>query len=492
MGLLALISAFIETISDTVKEKCENQRALEEQRQYENIDWDNIECVLFEGTETAYRIEEEEEFDPEMTFFLTQRDGWQHYETKTVEYEVEDGLNYCFNIRYKDGTVIYRVFHETSVLTERLLEYHNKNMSDIAESFNNVADALGNLFTSQSDKSDYETAFSNFKLMQELYGLNENSTQEDFEKAAEIKMSSLITSDTNNFNQAIYELMLYLLSNKTEGDILEKINKDELSFLQQTDDGIDAFAILPKGKNVDNNVIVEYEKIGIRNDYRKVVILTTGKNISTLHCPDIEVWDIRNICLMYNLAFKKVVTEEAPAERHQKPKERFAVIDFETTGVNYNFRRPPMDEIISVAIIDQDENVIFNTYCDTVKIKSWYEAERANGISPRDVKGYPTFVEIMPKVIEILLSYDYVISYNVPFEKSFLENYAYLYTPTDFSVSKIKWGDDPMRMFMEYMGSRKFLKLETAAEHFGYKYNAHDALEDTKAALYVYNALREE
>ena len=45
---------------------------------------------------------------------------------------------------------------------------------------------------------------------------------------------------------------------------------------------------------------------------------------------------------------------------------------------------------------------------------------------------------------------------------------------------------------MEYMGSRKFLKLETAAEHFGYRYNAHDALEDTKAALYVYNALREE
>ena len=251
MGLFTLIAALVETISDTVKEKCENQRALEERRQYENIYWDNIEYVLFVGTETAYRIEEEEEFDVVASNFLSEQDGWQHYETKTVEYEVEDGLNYCFNIQYKDGTEIYRVFHETSPLTDRLLEYHNKNMSDIAEAANDVADALGNLFSSQSDKSDYETAFSNFKLMQELYDLNENSTQEDFEKAAEIKMSSIITSDTNNFNQAIYELMLYLLSNKTEGDILEKTDKNELSFLQQTEDGIDAFAIL---RNVVNYV----------------------------------------------------------------------------------------------------------------------------------------------------------------------------------------------------------------------------------------------
>jgi DNA polymerase III epsilon subunit-like protein len=149
-----------------------------------------------------------------------------------------------------------------------------------------------------------------------------------------------------------------------------------------------------------------------------------------------------------------------------------------------------MDEIISVAIIDQDEKVLLNTYCDTVKIKSWYEAQRINGISPRDVKGYPTFVEIMPKVIEILSSYDYVISYNVPFEKFFLENYAHLYTPTDFSIHKIKWGEDPMEMFMDYMNSQRFLKLETAAKHFGYSYNAHNALEDTKAALYVYKALQ--
>ena len=236
---------------------------------------------------------------------------------------------------------------------------------------------------------------------------------------------------------------------------------------------------------------MQYNKIRIRNGYRKSIILTTGKNNSTISNPDVVIWDIKKICAAYISAFKKVVTEPEETKAISRKRDNFAVIDFETTGLNYNFRNPPMDEIISVAIIDQDGNELLNTYCDTVKIKTWYDAQCVHGIAPKDVKGYPSFVEIMPKVIEILSSYDYVISYNVPFEKFFLEGYAHLYTPTDFSVHKVKWGRDPMEMFMDYMGSNKFLKLETAAEHFGYRYSAHNALEDAKAALYVYNALNE-
>jgi DNA polymerase III epsilon subunit-like protein len=493
MGLLTLLFALGSTISETIKENAESRRALEERRRYEDIDWGNIEYVTLDCTETAYRIKEEEEFDIVATNFLSEMDGWQHYETKTVEYEVEDGENYCFTIRYKNGTEIYRKFHETSSLTERLLEYCNNNnvsseVSAVMDAVNNVVSEIGNMFN--SGNSDYETAFLNFKQMQSLYGLNENSTQEDFEKAAEVKMTSVIMSNTIDFNQSIYELMLYLLSTEEDGDILEKTDKDELSFLQQTDNGIDAFVILEKGKNADNRIVMQYDKTRIRNGYRKAIILTTGSNTATISNPDIVIWDIKKICVAYISAFKKVVSEKSPEEKPEAPKERFAVIDFETTGLNYDFRHPPMDEIISVAIIDQDENVLLDTYCDTVKIKSWYEAQCINGISPRDVKGCPTFLEIMPKVIEILSSYDYVISYNVPFEKFFLENYARLYTPTDFSIHKIKWGEDPMEMFMDHMNSHRFLNLETAAKHFGYSYNAHNALGDAKAALYVYKALR--
>ena len=108
MGLLVLLSALLGTISETARENAENRRAAEEQRRYEDIDWYNIEYVTLDGTETAYRIEEKEEFDPVMTDFLSRQDGWAHYETETVQYEVEDGENYCFTIRYKNGTEIYR------------------------------------------------------------------------------------------------------------------------------------------------------------------------------------------------------------------------------------------------------------------------------------------------------------------------------------------------------------------------------------------------
>ena len=324
MGLLTLLAALAETISDSIKEKIEKYHAMLQQKHYEHIDFNNIAYVTLDDVETAYRIETEEEFDPVMSDFLTQQDGWQHYETKTVEYEVEDGVNYYFTIKYKNGTQIQRKFHERSEKANLLLKYCNKN----------------------------------------------------------------------------------------------EVSKDDISYTIKGD-----------------TLTID----GVNNE-------TSFKN-----------------------------------------NERFAVIDFETTGLNYKFSRPPMDEIISVAIIDQDENVLLNTYCDTVNIKSWDEAQRITGISPRDVKGYPTFAEIMPKVLEILSSYDYVISYNIPFDKSFLESYV---RASNFSAQNINWGPDPMKMFMEYLGEKSFLKLEKAARHFGYKYKAHNALEDAKAALFVYNAVR--
>jgi hypothetical protein len=89
----------------------------------DDIDFSNIDSVTVTDTEMTYRTETEEEFDPVMTNFLTDMDGWQHYETETVEYEVPNGLNYCFTIKYKNGETIYRAFHESSYLTKRLLEY---------------------------------------------------------------------------------------------------------------------------------------------------------------------------------------------------------------------------------------------------------------------------------------------------------------------------------------------------------------------------------
>ena len=126
MGLFVLLASLFGTIGDTVKENVQRVQELKEKERYENIDFDNISWVILEDVEPAYRTETEEEFDIVASDFLTQQDGWQHYETKTVEYEVEDGVNYCFAITYKNGTTIYRKFHESSPITQKLLNFKNK------------------------------------------------------------------------------------------------------------------------------------------------------------------------------------------------------------------------------------------------------------------------------------------------------------------------------------------------------------------------------
>ena len=86
------------------------------------IDFGNIQEVDIACKEMTYRIEEREEFDIVMTNFLTEQDGWQHYETKTVEYEVPDGYEYTFLIYYKDGRREMRIYHESVDIAERLIE----------------------------------------------------------------------------------------------------------------------------------------------------------------------------------------------------------------------------------------------------------------------------------------------------------------------------------------------------------------------------------
>lgn len=159
--MIALLLALGETIWDTIKETADKHRAMAEKRRYENIDFDNIELVTLDYTDTAYRTETREEFDIVSTYATTQRTGRQHYKTKTVEYEVEDGEDYCFTIRYKDGTEIQRKFHESSPITRRLLKYIQKDVekayAEVMDALDGVVSTIGNMFGSSSeDEKDEE------------------------------------------------------------------------------------------------------------------------------------------------------------------------------------------------------------------------------------------------------------------------------------------------------------------------------------------------
>ena len=298
----------------------------------DGIDFANIDSVTIIDTEMTYRIETEEEFDPVMTNFLTDMDGWQHYETKTIEYEVENGYAITFLIVFTNGTNITRTYHESHRLAQRLLDIsQNSNVLD------KVIESLRDISKTLADDSSYD--------------------------------------DTVTYTQ---------------------------------------------------------------------------------------------------------------------PKENFIVIDFETTGTNYNYNSPDMDEILSVSIINQDGEVLLHTLCNTERKKSWYGAQRIHGISPQDVQGKPTFAQILPQVLEILSSVDFVIAYNIIFEYNFVKSYIKRTNPI-YSVNyQINWAmhKDPMHMYAEYIGSRKWIKLYEAAKSFGYIFNSHDSLEDVKATLFLYNQLK--
>ncbi len=76
----------------------------------DDIDFSNIDSVTVTNTEMTYRTETEEEFDPVMTNFLTDMDGWQHYETKTVEF-VKLYLFNCYTfIKFFDITQMCVIF----------------------------------------------------------------------------------------------------------------------------------------------------------------------------------------------------------------------------------------------------------------------------------------------------------------------------------------------------------------------------------------------
>lgn len=163
---------------------------------------------------------------------------------------------------------------------------------------------------------------------------------------------------------------------------------------------------------------------------------------------------------------------------------KIAVIDFETTGL-----QPETDEIVQVSIIDEEENVLINQLCKPEYTESWPQASSVNGIYMRHVRFCPTFAQVAPYVQDILSRAEIVIAYNYPFEPNFLRYHGI--DPDQFT-----WGPDPMREMVKYYNMvhnshKQRMSLQWASDIIGYKYNAHDAAEDVKATLHVYNFTQE-
>lgn len=162
---------------------------------------------------------------------------------------------------------------------------------------------------------------------------------------------------------------------------------------------------------------------------------------------------------------------------------KLVVFDVETTGLN-----PYEDEVLQLSIIDGDENILFSSYIKPYLHNSWAAAERIHGITPEMVKKAPYMHEVLPVIRGIFESAQFLVTYNGVFDESFLEEYRIdlrLFPEIDvmdvFAQIYGAWD--------EYHGNYKWQKLSTCASYYGYKFKAHDSLEDAKATLYCYKQM---
>lgn len=170
------------------------------------------------------------------------------------------------------------------------------------------------------------------------------------------------------------------------------------------------------------------------------------------------------------------------------PLKNIVSIDLETTGFSAK-----SDDVLECAIVDGTGEVLFNSRFKPTKKSSWPRAQEVNKISPEMVKDCYPFENYREQLRGILRGKD-VLIYNKDFDSKWLKS----------ELSGANSVFCVMKEFAEYYkfpnpnrnghnkGRYKYVKLVEAAAYFGYNYEdlAHCAVEDAKACLHVWEALK--
>ena len=104
------------------------------------------------------------------------------------------------------------------------------------------------------------------------------------------------------------------------------------------------------------------------------------------------------------------------------------VMDTETTGLKQlGSNLMSLDEIIQINIINPHGNIVFESFINPVKRRISKETKMIHGIDLRKLTNAPTFLEIYPKLTEILNG-KLVVVYNAAFEHRMLIQTGAKYT----------------------------------------------------------------
>ena len=147
-------------------------------------------------------------------------------------------------------------------------------------------------------------------------------------------------------------------------------------------------------------------------------------------------------------------------------------LDTETTGLEAD------DEIVEIAIVDDNENVLVNTLIRPVNRTEWPDAENIHGISPKDVRNAPTQDQISDDIRDAVRDCRVVI-YNAKYDSQYL--------PELESAAEISCC---MEQFTEFNQGKR-TSLMNATEIIGYeRQGSHRALADTLSCRAVWKAIQ--
>jgi DNA polymerase-3 subunit epsilon len=159
------------------------------------------------------------------------------------------------------------------------------------------------------------------------------------------------------------------------------------------------------------------------------------------------------------------------------------VVDVETTG----FANDPFVEIVEVAIVDHQGEVLLNTLVKPRRFIPW-GATRVHGIYDEMVQEAPPFEEVYLRMLAHLQDAQ-VAAYNFSFERDIFKQVCRQYQMP--AIQPAKWYC-PMRAYQAFRGLPKFFKLTAAcaAESIPIE-RAHRALGDCQMTLALIQKMAE-
>lgn len=179
-----------------------------------------------------------------------------------------------------------------------------------------------------------------------------------------------------------------------------------------------------------------------------------------------------------------ITAEQVESARHNKQ----IFFDTETTGLN----KDGTDEILSISIINENEEILLHTYVKPEHHTSWEEAEKINHISPEMVKDSPTLTQLKPLLKEIFTSADEIIAYNIAYDRKFVEPALDIHFGDKARCAMLEFADYYKEPNLKTGYGYRWKNLSFAMENLGqtWRGQAHGSLADTYAAKDVWTALK--